>query len=182
MSRALVLLAEGFEEIEMATTVDVLRRASVEVVLAGVHRRELTEGSRGVRVSPDVGLADAGEDYDLLVLPGGMTGAEKLAASDQVLDLIRRRVEEGRPVAAICAAPMVLDRAGVLHEGGYTCYPGVESRMQTQGRSHDRILDTGVIITSQGPGTAMDFALHLVQRLCGEAQALTVQRDLLHVP
>lgn len=182
MSRALVLLAEGFEEIEMTTAVDVLRRASVEVVLAGINGREVTEGSRGVRVTPDVSLHDAGEDYDLLVLPGGMTGAEKLSASEEVLDLVRRRVREERPVAAICAAPMVLDRAGVLQEGGYTCYPGIESRMETQGRSHDRIMDTGLIITSQGPGTAMDFALHLVQRLCGEAQALTVQRDLLHVP
>lgn len=182
MSRALVLLAEGFEEIEMTTVVDVLRRASVEVVLAGLEGREVVEGSRGIRVAPDSALADAGDDFDAVVLPGGMQGAERLAASERVRERLRRQVEHKKIVAAICAAPLALDQAGVLSEGGYTCYPGVESRLQTQGRSHDRIVDRGTVVTSQGPGTAMDFALHLVQRLCGEGPAMSVQRELLHVP
>ncbi|HKK70398.1 MAG TPA: DJ-1 family glyoxalase III [Candidatus Krumholzibacteria bacterium] len=180
MARALVLLAEGFEEIETATVVDVLRRAEVEVVLAGLHGENAVQGSRGMVFVPDSAFDEADSDVDLLVLPGGSRGAENLAADPRVRALLRERVDAGRPVAAICAAPFALDQAGVLREGEFTCYPGWESRLDTKGRRHEPVVETEGLVTSQGPGTAMDFALALVARLCGRAKSLEVARALLH--
>jgi DJ-1 family protein len=180
MARALVLLAEGFEEIETATIVDVLRRAEVDVTLAGLHGGNATRGSRGMVFVPDTSLDEADRDVDLLVLPGGAQGAENLAADARVRAFLRERVDAGQPVAAICAAPLALDQAGVLREGAFTCYPGWESRLETKGRRHETVVESDVVVTSQGPGTAMDFALALVARLCGRAKSLEVARGLLH--
>jgi DJ-1 family protein len=180
MSRVLLLLAEGFEEIEAVTIVDVLRRAEVEVVTAGLTGRDPVPGSCGVRIVPDVALAHIEGEWDLVVLPGGSEGTDRLAKSPEVLELLQQRAERGLPIAAICAAPLVLDKAGVLSEGKFTCYPGVESEMATMGRRHERLVDEDGVITSQGPATAMDFALHLVQRLRGTAVSSDVARGLLH--
>ena len=181
MTRALVPLAEGFEEIETSTVVDVLRRAEVEVVVAGVDGGDPVLGSREMRFVPDLALsAIEVDDFDALVLPGGGRGAEALAGTQRLRTMVRDRVREGRLVAAICAAPFALDQAGVLRESGYTCYPGWESRFSTPGRRHDPVVDDGAIVTSQGPGTAMAFALHLVERLRGRAKSQEVGRALLY--
>jgi protein DJ-1 len=179
MSRVMVILAPGFEEIEATTVIDVLRRAKVEVEVAGLEGEGPCRGSRGMTVVPDRGFEDDGDDFDLVVLPGGMGGAEAMAAHDGVLDLLRRRHHADRPVAAICAAPLVLDRAGVLPPGRFTCYPTVAGRLKTSGRREERVVDAGAVITSQGPATAMDFALHLVARLRGEAVRRQVAEGLL---
>ena len=180
MSRVLVPLAEGFEEIETSTIVDVLRRGGVDVVLAGLAGPGPVRGSRGIVFTPDAAFDPADRAFDLVVLPGGMGGATRLAASDAVKALLRDRIAAGQPVAALCAAPMALDAAGVLHAGAYTCYPGVEAKLATAGRRDDVVVDEGGVITSQGPGTAMAFALHLVQRLEGPAKRESVASGLLY--
>lgn len=182
MPSALVLLAEGFEEIETATVVDVLRRAEVDVVLAGLTGSGPVRGSRGMVFVPDRALDEAGDPVDLVVVPGGAEGAEKLADSAEVRRRIREQVKAQRLVGALCAGPLVLDRAGVLGEGAYTCYPGWETRFDTPGRQHQAVVETRSVITSQGPGTAMAFALALVARLQGRARAVEVSRALLHGP
>lgn len=182
MARVLVLLAEGFEEIETSTIVDVLRRAGVEVTLAGLAGEDACRGSRGMRFVPDTSLdavLGGRATWDLVVLPGGMGGTRALEADARVLGLVRERSRRNETTAAICAAPLVLDRAGALPEGRFTCYPGIEAEMGTPGRRDERVVDAGSVITSQGPGTALDFALHLVERLQGRPERDDVARGLL---
>jgi len=176
----LVLLAEGFEEIETTTVVDVLRRAGVEVVLAGLDGSDPVRGSRGLVVVPDGAFDRGDEDFDLVVLPGGLGGAERLAESLDVRNLLRARVAAEQPVAAICAAPLALDAAGVLAEGGFTCYPGLETKLRVGGRQQDEVVAFTGVVTSQGPGTAMAFSLHLVERLEGAERRADVARGLLY--
>jgi DJ-1 family protein len=164
MPRVLVPFAAGFEEIETATIVDVLRRAGVEVVLAGLDGPEPIRGSRGIVFTPDAAF-DADGEWDLVILPGGTANAEALAADDRLKELLQRRVFGGLPVAAICAGPLALDAAGVLPTGGWTSYPGIERRVSATGRQDEPVVDHAGIVTSQGPGTAMQFALYLVHRL-----------------
>ena len=180
MSRVLVPLAEGFEEIEAATLIDVLRRAEVEVVVAGLDGPEAVLGCHEMRVLPDVAFEDVEGDFDLVVLPGGAKGTENLAASAPLRAMLRERAKQGQLVAALCAAPFVLDQAGVLPRDAYTCYPGFEGRFDTPGRCHDTVVDAGTVVTSQGPATAMEFALHLVMRLRGQAAAQEIGRALLY--
>jgi len=180
MTRVLVPLAEGFEEIETSTIVDVLRRGGVDVVLAGLAGGGPVKGSRGIVFTPDTAFDPFDRRFDLVVLPGGMGGAQRLAASEPMKALLRARCQAGEPVAALCAAPMALDAAGVLKPGAYTCYPGIEAKIGTPGRRDDVVVDVDGVITSQGPGTAMAFALHLVARLEGAAKRDSVADGLLY--
>lgn len=180
MPRVLVPFAAGFEEIETATLVDVLRRAGVDVVLAGLDGAGPVVGSRRITFTPDAAFADvADEDWDLVVLPGGLKNAERLASHEPLLDLLRGRVYSGARVAAICAGPLALDAAGVLPSGGWTCYPDLKGRMAAVGWQDEPVVENAGITTSQGPATAMRFALHLVSRLVAPEKAGEVARGLL---
>ena len=168
MKRVLVPLAEGFEELEAVTIVDVLRRAGIEVVVASLGDSPVA-GSHGIRIAADTPLgAIAEQDFDLIAMPGGMPGAEHLKKDARVAALIRRQREQGKPVAAICAAPMVLAAAGVLDGRRATSYPGfLEDAKQTT-VVDEAVVSDGGVITSRGPGTALDFALTLVAELAGK--------------
>lgn len=174
-----VPLAAGFEEIEAVTVIDVLRRASVRVVVAGVDGPGPVTGSRGIVVVPDRAWADADGDAGWIVLPGGKGGAERLAEHPGVQAALAARSADGRPVAAICAAPFALDAAGLLQDAGFTCYPGWEARIRASGRRDEPVVDAGFVVTSQGPGTAMGFALHLVGRIRGASVRAEVAAGLL---
>jgi len=175
-SRAvLVPLAPGFEEIEAVTVIDVLRRAGVVVRVAGLDARRVT-GSHGITLEADCLLDEVvADELVMLVLPGGMPGTTNLAADARILDLVRALEHSGRKVAAICAAPLVLERAGVLAGREVTAYPSVRERL-TSARvlTTPAVVRSGPLVTSQGVGTALDFALTLVEDLCGAARA----RDL----
>ncbi len=180
MSRVLVPFAAGFEEIETATIVDVLRRAGVEVVLAGIDGAAPVVGSRMISFVPDAAFADVSdEEWDLVVLPGGLKNAEQLATHEPLLDLLRGRVYAGARVAAICAGPLALDAAGVLPSGGWTCFPALQGRMKAAGWQDEPVVEHAGITTSQGPATAMRFALHLVGKLVTTDKAGEVARALL---
>jgi 4-methyl-5(b-hydroxyethyl)-thiazole monophosphate biosynthesis len=169
MPRVLVPLAEGCEELEAVTIIDLLRRADVEVVTASLDPRPV-RASRGTVLVADTTLDDAKDStYDMIVLPGGGSGTDRLAADPRIKELIVSAAKHGRHVAAICAAPKVLALAGLLDGRRATGYPGVLEELH---RPAIQLVDApvvvdGKIVTSRGPGTAMDFALTLIQILCG---------------
>lgn len=167
MKRVLVPLAEGFEELEAVTIIDVLRRAGIDVVVASLGDSPVA-GSHGIRIAADTPLgALAEQQFDMIALPGGMPGAEHLKKDARIAELVKRLRGEGKPVAAICAAPMVLAAAGVLDGRRATSYPGfLKDAERTQVVDEPVVRDDG-IITSRGPGTALDFALALVAELIG---------------
>jgi 4-methyl-5(b-hydroxyethyl)-thiazole monophosphate biosynthesis len=167
--RVLVPLAEGFEEIEAVTVVDLLRRADIDVrtaTLAGT----LVTGSHGISVEADISIdaADAA-DYDMIVLPGGMPGAEHLKRDPRIIALLRRFAEAGSYTAAICAAPGVLAHAGLLDNRRATSFPGFLAADSAPGitLSDAPVVVDGKVVTSRGPGTATEFSLALIELLCG---------------
>lgn len=170
--QALVPIADGTEEIEAITIIDVLRRAGVEVKIASVNSSQALQvsGAQNIQLMADCNIDDcAGSDWDLIAVPGGIPGAENLAV-DLVLDkLLRAQVAEGKLYAAICAAPaLVLGSKGLLQEKTATGHPMFQQNLEAKElNSESRVVVDGNCITSQGPGTSLDFALELVEQLCG---------------
>lgn len=184
MPTALIPLAEGCEEIEAVTLIDLLRRAEVEVTTAALTA-EPVRASRGVVLVADTMLAAvAGQTFDLIALPGGGGGAERLRADARVLEQVRAQHAAGRYLAAICAAPSVLAAAGVLVQRRATSFPGWLDADAAPGLQLENapVVRDGHIFTSRGPGTAMDFALVLIEALCGPDRAAEVERQLQRPP
>lgn len=179
MKNVLVLLADGSEELEAVTIINILRRGSVNVTAAGLHRGTL-RGSRGIALTPDATLDEAlAHGYDMVVLPGGQPGTENLKADARVLALLQRMSGTGKYVAAICAAPSVLAAAGLLDGRRATCYPTCLDGFPEVSLQTAAIVEDGNIITSRGPGTAMDFALTLLERLVGKTKRQEVEAALV---
>jgi len=178
MKSVLVIFAEGSEELEAVTVVDILRRAGVTVTLAGLNEGAL-RGSRGTQLLPDTTLDEAVKrDYDMVVLPGGQPGTNNLKADARVLNLLKQMAQQGRYVAAICAAPSVLATAGLLDGKQATSFPGALDPFSQVKRLPAAVAEDGKLITSRGPGTAMDFALTLVERLTGKDKRMEVEAAL----
>lgn len=178
--RAVVLLAEGFEEIEAVTVIDVLRRAGVEVVAAGVGGNLGIEGAHGIEIQADRRLEDiSGVQPDLVVLPGGMPGATNLATDPGVLELVRNAAAAGRLVAAICAGPLGLREAGVLAQRRMTCYPTFADQFPGSRYEKADVVRDANVITGSGPGTALRFALALVEALGLTEQAEELRSGML---
>lgn len=181
MPRVLLPLAVGFEEIEAITIVDILRRAGVEVVmgsLEGLH----VKGAHGIEVIADALLCELShQDFDMIVLPGGLPGATNLAKDVKVLTLLQDFDKAEKHIAAICAAPLALKSAGVL-KNHYTCYPSFETHIAHQGYSDSAsVVCDANITTSRGPSTAIAFTLKLVEILCGQQMVQKLQKELLLV-
>lgn len=169
MPRVLVPLAQGCEELEAVTVIDLLRRADIEVVTAGLDDQPV-RASRGTRLLPDVTLDEAlGQDYDMVVLPGGLPGADNLGADERVRTLLKKMADSGRFTAAICAGPRVLAGAGLLDGRRATSFPGALDGLDLPDTRlvEETVVQDGRVITSRGPGTAMDFALALIENLSG---------------
>jgi protein deglycase len=180
MPKVLVPLAQGCEELEAVTIIDLLRRAGVEVVSAGLDAWPVN-ASRGTVLLPDTTLDEAlRQDYDMVVLPGGMPGAKHLNEDPRIKSLLRRMADSGKHTAAICAAPFVLAEAGLLAGKRATSYPGFVDKMDLPDVDYvkDPVVVDGKIITSRGPGTAMDFALTLIETLVGKAKRDEVEAGL----
>ncbi|HYX37439.1 MAG TPA: DJ-1 family glyoxalase III [Oligoflexus sp.] len=179
MSQVAVLLADGFEEIEAITIVDVLRRADVQVRTLALKDKTV-RGAHGISVQADGLLEqDHGQNWDLVVLPGGQPGANTLRDDPRVASLIERQLGQNRKVAAICAAPIALGAHGMLKGRHATCYPGFEDQLRDAKLSVDAVVVDKEITTSRGPGTAMSFALNLVEQLKGKQQADSVRKGML---
>ncbi len=179
MKTAVVVLADGFEEVEAATPIDLLRRSGVKVVVAGLASLTVV-GARGISFVCDATLAELSQPWDALILPGGMPGAKNLADSPLVKRWVDQSLERGSWVAAICAAPaLVLGAQGYLKDRNYTCYPGNETVVQGGHPSTDAVVVDGPYVTSRGVGTAPAFALKLVELLVGSEAAQTVAKATL---
>ena len=179
-----VLLAEGFEEIEAVTVIDVLRRAGIEVAIAATASRAIAvTGAHGIQVMADtqIGAVDAG-GCDLVVLPGGMPGSENLAGNPDVLKLVRQVWQRGGMVAAICAAPIALHAAGLLDGRRATVYPSFVPRLTGVQCLDAPVVVDQRVITSRGPGTAFAFALELLRQLGAADQAETLAEGMLLPP
>ena len=180
MARVLIPLADGFEEIEAITVIDVLRRGGVNVVTASVHDRVEVQGAHGIQIKADRRFDEAqGDDYDAIILPGGGACAETFGHLESLHERLRRQRDEHRLLCAICAAPMVLETAGVLDEDTeVTCYPTCRNDLERPWVDVPVIVD-GNVITGQAPGTALLFGLVILQTLTDERVARKVAQGMV---
>ena len=177
MKKILVVIAPGFEEIETITIVDILRRAGARVTL-GATDKGILKGSRGIKIEPDELLDNVlGKDFDLICLPGGQPGTDNLKNDERIEKILKRMQQEDKYIAAICAAPTVLQKAGILKDKTITCHPSIKSKFESY--IENRVVVDDKIITSQSPGTAMEFSLKLVEILFGSERLKKVNDGVL---
>lgn len=181
MPTVLIPVADGSEELEAVTVFDVLARAGARVIMASVEDELTVVCSRGVKLAAHCFIADClHEKWDMIVCPGGMPGAESLGRSEPLHQLLRKQTATGKYVGAICAAPaMVLAHHNLLDGKAATCYPGNTFTSKIERYVDEPVVQDGNVITSQGPGTAMPFALKLVEVLFGAHKEEEVRRGLL---
>jgi 4-methyl-5(b-hydroxyethyl)-thiazole monophosphate biosynthesis len=179
--KVLVLLAEGFEEVEAITPIDYLRRSGIEVVCASIGNDLSVKGAHGIKISADTSLSSLLKEggltasaWDGVVVPGGLPGAKNLAASRETGIFLKEIAERGKLLCAICASPArVLSPLGLLAGKKFTCYPGEEKKIADSfmaGWKQDRVVVDGNLITSRGAGTAGEFACAIIDKLCGEGE------------
>ncbi|MDR1240175.1 MAG: DJ-1/PfpI family protein [Treponema sp.] len=185
--KVLVLLADGFEEVEAVTPIDYLRRAGLDVTSAAIGKDRLVAGSRGISVTADTTLAELAKTgragasaWDAVLLPGGGRGAANLAASPETGALLKDMAVAGKWIAAICASPaVVLAPLGLLAGRRFTCFPGMEANVSGAKWTEDPVAADGNIITSRGAGTAGRWAVEIIGRLLGPAEGEKVARSVL---
>jgi 4-methyl-5(b-hydroxyethyl)-thiazole monophosphate biosynthesis len=180
--KILMPLAEGFEEIEAITVIDILRRANIEVVIAGL-KDGLVEGAHKIKMLPDSSMDKINQsEFDGIVLPGGFPGFENLGNDDRVLNIVRQMDKAGKYIAAICGAPSVLIKAGILMNRKATVSPAGRAQVEACAKYvEDRVVVDGKLITSQSPGTAMEFALKLVEVLAGEEKMKQIKAQTIAI-
>ena len=179
MTSVLVPLANGSEELEAVTVLNILRRAGIETVSASLDGQPI-RGARGTVIIPDTSLDEALQRrFDMVVLPGGQPGTNNLKADARIIKLLQRMAANDCFVCAICAAPSVLATAGLLDGKHATSFPGSLEAFPSVLRQPQAVVEDGKLITSRGPGTAMDFALTLVERLAGKAKRNEVEAGLV---
>jgi 4-methyl-5(b-hydroxyethyl)-thiazole monophosphate biosynthesis len=179
MKSVLVPLAQGSEELEAISVLNILRRAGIDTVSASLDGQPI-RGSRGTLLIPDTSLDEAlKRKFDMVVLPGGQPGTNNLKADARIIKLVQRMAAEDFYVCAICAAPSVLATAGLLDGKRATSFPGALDAFPKVSRQTQAVVEDGKLITSRGPGTAMDFALTLVERLAGKAKRDEVEAGLV---
>jgi DJ-1 family protein len=181
MIRALIPIADGNEEMEIVIVADSLRRAGWHVVLAGLRGTEPITASRNIKLVPDARWEELDLlSFDILILPGGAGGTKALCDHDGVQETLRIFDIEEKWIAAICAGPLALHKAGILKGRAFTCFPGIEKEMHRADRSNEPVVVDRNLVTSQGPGTAFAFALKLIGLLDGPAAAEKVRSGLIY--
>jgi 4-methyl-5(b-hydroxyethyl)-thiazole monophosphate biosynthesis len=176
--KVLVAIADGSEELEAVTIIDVLVRAGADVTVASVSGKQIA-ASRGVKIAADALIGDCkDEEYDLIALPGGLLGAEHLRDCDELIGMLKEQRQAGRFYAAICASPaVVLQHHGLLEGRAATGYPSPD--LDFPGKKDVKVVVDGNCVTSQGPGTALEFALKLVELLFGKQKSQQVAKAML---
>lgn len=181
MKKVLVFIADGTEEVEVITVVDYLRRAEIEVDLASVMGVKQVKGAHDIEMTADKIVEDVkASDYDAVYSSGGLPGAEHIRDKKEVIEIIKEMNEDGKIVSALCAAPIVLDRAGVLEGKDYTCYPSFEEQIETGNFKEDIVVKDGNIITGRGPAIAAELAYTLIGELLGEEKQKEVEEGTLY--
>jgi 4-methyl-5(b-hydroxyethyl)-thiazole monophosphate biosynthesis len=178
--KALIILADGFEEIEAICVIDILRRAAINLIVCGADKLLITS-ARNLKVQTDKKLSEFNEDVDALILPGGSTGAQNLAKSQAISQLIGQLYKKNKIIAAICASPaVVLAPLGVLDGKKATCFPGMENALPKNSvHKQEAVVVDDTLITSQGPATALEFALKISEQLTDKQTADKVRKQLL---
>jgi 4-methyl-5(b-hydroxyethyl)-thiazole monophosphate biosynthesis len=175
-----VLLAEGFEEIEAVTIIDVLRRAGIKVLVTGTGKSQSVTGSHSLELGTDCLLSNLDPAaLSGVVLPGGLPGATNLAGNPAVIQLLQDLHSQNKLVAAICAGPLALNAAGLLDGRRVTAYPGIETSLPGAVYTAAAVEMDGQLVTGKGPGTALDFAFKLVEQLCGPAKTRELRTAML---
>lgn len=181
MSRVCVFLAEGFEEIEALTVVDLLRRANVQTEMVSIGDTKQVTGAHGIKVEADLLFKEMKtDDVTMLVLPGGMPGTVHLEEYEPLTSLLKKYAKEEKFISAICAAPRVLGGLGLLEGRRACCYPGVEERLTGAMTSENSVEVDGPFITSRGLGTAIPFAGAIIERLCGADTARQKLNEIVY--
>jgi len=181
MSKVLVPIATGFEEIEAVSIIDVMRRAKINVIIGSLSDNLLVIGANGITLKCDRPIKGlTADELDMIVLPGGWGGTHALAQDETVQSLLKAMDAKDKSIGAICAAPYALFKAGVLKEG-YTCYPGIEEQIEVTGYMGDKhaVVESGNVMTSRGPGTAICFGLAIVKKLVGRETYEHIRAGLL---
>lgn len=175
----LVFLAKGFEEIEALTCIDILRRGGLEVKSVSIHQEKMVEGAHGIKVQADLLFDEIPLDAEALILPGGMPGTLNLKAHQGLCTLLLSFADrKDKTLAAICAAPSIFGELGLLKNKKATCYPGFEKQLTEAHVSRRSVVKDGNLITANGPGHAMDFALKLLEHLAGSEKAEEIRNGL----
>lgn len=184
MKTSYLFLAPGFEEVEALTTVDLLRRAGIPVKTVSVIDYHEVTGAHGIEINTDLELEEikaAEVDAEWLICPGGMPGSQNLAESQRLCEMLIDYNKKGGRIAAICAAPaVVLASLGLLNGREATCYPGFEAACEGATMVNSRVVKSGNIITANGPSSAFDFAMAIVEETMGAEVAASVARDTLY--
>ncbi|HET9571415.1 MAG TPA: DJ-1 family glyoxalase III [Bacteroidales bacterium] len=180
MKRIYLFLAPGFEEIEAISTLDVLRRANLDVKSVSITDGLKVSGAHGIAVDADCMYAEVDfEEAEMLILPGGMPGTKNLNMHDDLKHALTQHAMANKPLAAICAAPMILGQLGLLEGKEATCYPGNEVHLKGAIHSEYMIVQDGNIITASGPGVAVEFALQIVEHFLGEEKMEEISKAML---
>lgn len=182
MSKVYILVADGFEEIEGLTVVDLLRRARIDIKMVSITDTLKVVTSHGIEIRADILLSDISDETelaDILVLPGGLKGTNNLKASAEVDALIRKYYAAGQKLAAICAAPTVYGEKGLLEGKAATCYPGCEDGLLGADKKTDKVVVDGQFITSRGMGTSIDFGLKLIEILISAEKAEEIGKQIV---
>lgn len=181
MSKVYVFLAEGFEEIEGLTVVDLLRRAKIETEMVSIMETKQVKGSHGIEVTADSMFADQTyADAELLVLPGGMPGTLNLGNHEGLCEILKKHYAEDKKIAAICAAPSVFGQLGFLNGRIATCYPGFESKLEGAIVCATKVAVDGNVTTAKGMGAAIDFSLKLIEQLLNKETADEISRGIIY--
>ncbi|KAJ53458.1 4-methyl-5(b-hydroxyethyl)-thiazole monophosphate biosynthesis [Clostridium tetanomorphum] len=180
MKRLILFLAEGFEEIEALTVVDVLRRTGLVCHICGTGEEELIKGAHNIQVKSDVNIDCIKVDsYDGIILPGGMPGAENLKEDYRVIEILRKFNEEGKIIAAICAAPIVLQEASIITGKHVTSYPSFEEEFKNSNYLEDPVVQEDNIITSRGPATVFEFVFKILENFITTKEIQQLKRAML---
>ena len=181
MAKTAIFLAEGYEEIEALAVVDIFRRAGIETDMVSISDELLTKGSHSIRVMADKLLKDANfEEYDMLVLPGGLKGMQNLEACEVLMEQIDAFYKSEKYIAAICASPSIFGRRGILEGREATVYPGFEEELKGAIVVDEQAVDSEHVITGRSMGGAIDFALLLVEKLLGEDKAEEIAEQIVY--
>ncbi len=179
MKRVVVPLADGFEEIEAMSIIDILRRADIDTVIAGLHEGPILS-ARGIKLIPDTTIDKINaDDFDMIVLPGGQPGTDNLNADETVRKLIQDFYNKGKLTGAICAAPYVLANSGILKGKKATSYPSYKDKLKDADYLEESVVEDSNVLTSRGPGTAACFAFKIVEKLVGKEKAEQLKEAML---